>query len=620
MAPRTLSDLVFHVRELSVGRGDFLSVRLPTGRESLSASDFVSNVHGLALALEEQGVEPGDRVAIFSENRPEWPTVDFACQLLGVPTVPIYPSMGAEQVGYILRNSGSRMIFYSDTAKRDLLDGLEGALTRRFEAVAFDADAVLDGGPSLTRLLGRGAARRGEVPLERLRGRVDEDDLASVIYTSGTTGDPKGVMLTQANLVSNFLALSKIWKIGDGDLAMSLLPLPHVFQRTIDHLCLYRGAAIHYVPRFDDVMPALRELRPTIVASVPRLWERARARTLAALESESPPRRLLDRWCLEVGRRYAAELQEGFVGPLLALERWIAERLLYRRLRGRFGGRLRLAISVGALLAPEVSRFYEAIGMPVYQGYGLTETSPVLAMSAPKNRRSGSVGRAVPTVEVRIAEDGEIHVKSPGVMRGYWERPEATRESLDDDGWLATGDIGAIDTSGYLFITDRKRDLLSLAGGRTLAPQPIESRLTSHAAISQAVVVGDGREAPAVLVVPDALTFRAELGEEDLSPEEIALHPAVRRRIATLLAEVNADLPEGERLRRFRVLPRELTVEAGELTPTYQIRRRAIRRRYAEEIAALYAKEGTKEGTKEGEKRAAGKDDPGDDTTGNGYA
>jgi long-chain acyl-CoA synthetase len=503
--------------------------------------------------------------------------------------VPIFPSLAAEEVGYVLRNSGSRLVFYSDVAKRDLLIELQSALTSSLQVVAFDTDATVPEGMTVTRLLGRGESRRGDVPLERFRGRVEPDDLASIIYTSGTTGDPKGVMLSHRNLVSNFLAFGELFEVGPRDLAVSFLPMSHIFQRTVDHLCFYRGAAIHYVPDVEELQRALGEVRPTLLGSVPLLWERAYSQIMKDLESRGTLGRALGRWALGVGRRHAAEVRDGFVGPLLAAQRQLAFRLVLRDIRKRFGARLRLPISGGAPLTREVSEFFEAIGMSVFQGYGLTEASPVLATNSPRGQRRGSVGRPLPEVEIRVAEDGEILAKGPGVMRGYWENLSATRLSVDDDGWLHTGDIGEIDKSGFLYITDRKKDVIVTSSGESVAPQPIERELESHSLISQAVVVGDDSPYLAVLVVPDFDRLGDEIGER-LSPEELVDHPEARRTIANLLAEVNARLGEHERLRRFRMLPRELTREAGELTPTYKVRRRVISRRFAVEIASLYSK------------------------------
>jgi long-chain acyl-CoA synthetase len=589
MSVGTLADLVFHVRNVSSGRPELLSVLLDGRREVLSAADFLRNVHSLALALEGRGLAKGERVAIFSENRPEWHIVDFACQLIGAPTVPLYPALGRGQAGFMLRNSGCRWVFYSGADKREMLTGLVPTLTASPMLVAFDGAAAADGGTSITRLMGEGAARIGEVPIERFRGRVEEEDLASLIYTSGATGDPKGVMLSHRNLISNVLACGEIFTLTADDLAISMLPLSHGFQRTVDHLCFYRGVAIHYVPSSADLTAALRRERPTVLAAMPAVYERAvqEARELAGARG-SLGRRVF-RWAIEAGIRRAAAERGGFVGPFLALQRQLADVLVLRGIRRRFGGRLRFPISGSAPISSEVSDFFDAIGTPLFQGYGLTETSPVLASSAPRQHRPGSVGKALSTVELKVAEDGEILAKGPGVMKGYWANPRATAESVDDSGWLHTGDVGRIDQSGYVFITDRKQDLLLTAAGERIAPQPIEKRLTGHGVLAQAVVVGDGRPYLAALLVPDFERLRAETAElAELSDAEIAEHADVLERVRQAVDEVNADLPEAERVFRWRLLERPLSVERGELTHTSKLRRRVVMQRFADHVAALY--------------------------------
>ncbi|MEE8526360.1 MAG: long-chain fatty acid--CoA ligase [Thermoanaerobaculia bacterium] len=587
MSVRTLSDLIFHVRDISTGHPDLLTVRMPARREAVSATDFLRNVHSLALALEARGLAKGDRVAIYSESRPEWHVADFACQLLGAPTVPLIPASPARQVGFIIRNSGCRWIFYSDAVKRDLLAELMGAVTSPPQAVAFDADAAMAEGMSITRLIGEGAERRGEIPIERFRGRVAEEDLASLLYTSGTTGDPKGVMLSHRNLVSNFLACDELFDdLGPQDLAVSFLPLSHGVQRTLDHLCFYRGASIHYVPTLEDVPRALREERPTLLVAVPRIIERTYQSLREDLRAESAWRRRLTEWSVAIGERHAAASRSGFVGPLLALERQLAEALVFRRIRRRFGGRLRYAISGGGALAPEVSEFFEAVGLPLYQGYGLTETSPVLASSGPDQQRQGSVGKPLSDVELRVAEDGEILARGPGVMQGYWANPGGTAASFDESGWLFTGDVGRIDQSGYLFITDRKEHLLVLSGGETVAPQPIEKLIVSRAAgLLRAVVVGDGHPHVGALLVPDFEPLREELGEQEAGA--LAEHPELVGRVEAAIDKINEELVEHARVRRFKLLDSDFSVEEEELTPTFQIRRKTINRRWADEIAAL---------------------------------
>ncbi len=372
MALGTLSDLVFHVREISSGHPELLSVRLER-RETLSAADFLRSVHSLALALEAGGLEKGDRVAIFSENRPEWHVADFACQLLGVATVPIFPALPRRQVGFILRNSGSRSVFYSDAGKHDLLRELEPTLTSPPALVAFDAAAAAPGGTSITRLMGEGAARLGEVPIERFRGRVKGEDPASLIYTAGAAAEPKAVMLSHRDLISNMLACGEIVDLSRADLALSFLPLSQGFQRTVDHLCFHRGVAIHYVPAIEDVPDAVRRERPTVLVATPEVYGQVRRRTLERNGDQSPLRRRLFRWAMDAGRRHVEARKRGFVGPLLALQRKLAEWLVFRRVHERFGGRLRLAISGGAALEADVSEFFETLGMPLLPGDRLAE-------------------------------------------------------------------------------------------------------------------------------------------------------------------------------------------------------------------------------------------------------
>ena len=491
MAIQTLSDLVFHLRDLPGGRADLLTVRWPTQRESVSSADFLRGIHSLVLALDARGLERGDRVAIYSETRPEWHTVDFACQLLGLVSVPLNPELDAKQLGFILRNSGSQWVFYSNQAKREMLVELQSALTSPIQMVAMEGDAAVTGGLTLTSLLGEGAARRGDVPLERYRGQTKAEDLATLLYTAGTTGDPKGVMLSQGNLVANFKACGEVFKLGPEDLALAFLPLSHGFQRTVDHLCFYRGVPIHYVPSLERVPEALREMKPTLLAAVPEVYERAYQRTLARVAEQSSFHQRVFHWALSAGRRYLSAARGGLIGPILALERRLAKRLVYRDVRQRFGGRLRFAISGGGPISAEAGEFFQIVGVPLYQAYGLAETSPILASNAPRQQRQGSVGKALAEVKLKVAEDGEILAKGPGLMQGYWDNPKGSAASVDESGWLHTGDVGHIDQSGYLFVTDRKKNLLTLADGRQVAPQPIEKVLTGRGLFTHAVVVGD---------------------------------------------------------------------------------------------------------------------------------
>ncbi|MCG8462379.1 MAG: long-chain fatty acid--CoA ligase [Holophagales bacterium] len=596
MPLETLNDLVFHVRETSAGRQDLLRMARPGRAESLSTTDFLRSVHSLALALEARGLEKGERVAILAENRPEWHVVDLACHLLGAITVPILPASSPARVAFLLRNSGSRWVFYSDEEKRDLLLGVRAGLTAAPIEIAFDSGAAMPEGSvgvapgTLTLLLGEGAPRLGEVPIERFRGRVGPADLASIPYTSGTTGDPKGVMLSHGNFVSNLLACAAVFDIGPDDGAVSFLPLAHIFQRTIDYLCLFRGVRISYVPSLDRVMAALRTETPTVMAAAPAVYERIHRRVAGQVEKRSAPYRRLFSWAVGVGKHHATASREGLIGPFLALQRAMASRLVFRRVQALLGGRLRFAVSGGAPLAGEVETFFEAVGVPVFQGYGLTEASPVLTANHPRSQRPGSVGKPLSEVEMRIAEDGEILVRGPGVMQGYWQNETATAASRDSSGWFRTGDLGHMDKSGYVFITDRKQDVLTLASGEKVAPRPIETLLTSSSPlIQQAVVVGEGRPHLAALLVPDSREARKLLGEEGPEAGSLAHRPELREAIGQAVAAASSRLVEEHGIRGFHILDTPLTVEAGELTTTFDLRRKEIGRRYAAEIEALYA-------------------------------
>jgi long-chain acyl-CoA synthetase len=584
----TLSDLVFDVRDSWSGRTDLLAIRRRGRLEQVSTAELVTAAHSLALALEERGLRPGERVALWAENCPEWHVVDFACHLLGAVSVPIYPTLSPQAVAYILKNCGASWVFYSDAEKAAAFAQIGASLSRSVRTVALDHEARGDG-DSLMLLQASGAGRIGEVPLERFRGRTSPTDTASIIYTSGTTGEPKGVMLSHRNFISNVLACETLFPLGPTDQALSFLPLSHVFERTVDYLFLLRGVAIHYAPSIERVPPLLLEVRPTVLASVPRLYERAYLRALANVAKETPLKQRLFHWSLRVGKRWSEARKRGtLVSPLLALQRAVAARLVHRKIQARFGGRLRFAIAGGAALGDQVAEFFDAVGVALYQGYGLTESAPVLAVNSPKANRRSSVGRAIPGVEIQIGDDGEILARSPGLMQGYWGNDEATREAIDEQGWLHTGDIGRVDGDGFLYITDRKKDILITSGGKNVAPQPIEQLLTAQPAIAQVVVVGDNYPYLTALVVPRF---------EDLPPpfagraqEELLADAAFEQWIDAAVDAVNAQLSEHERVRNWQFLPRELSLAEGEMTPTLKVRRRVVLERYHDLVASMYLK------------------------------
>ena len=583
----TLADLLFRVADRYGKREDLLSIRRHGRTESLSTAGFVDAVRRTATALESQGVAKGDRVALLSTNRPEWHVVDFACHLLGAVSVPIYPTLTAAQVDYILRDSGAGWVFYDDGAKRDLLTGIDptgpngdGSEQNGLQLVAFDEDATAEGGTNLASLIA-GTPPPEDADLEAFRGRVGRGDTASIIYTSGTTGDPKGVVLSHWNFVSNILCCQRLYDLGEDDQALSFLPLSHVFERTVDYLFFHRGVSIHYSPAIERVAALMPTVRPTVLCSVPRLYESAYIRISNTFATQPPARRRLIDWALKVGHRRA----ERGGARLRAL---VADRLVFRKIKERFGGRLRFAISGGAAIADEVAAFFDAIGIRLYQGYGLTETAPVLSVNYRGASRRGSVGPAAPGVELRIAADGEILARTEGLMQGYWRNPEATSEAIDADGWFHTGDIGRIDDDGFVFITDRKKDLLVTSGGKNIAPQPIEQMLITHPAVAQVVVVGDGYPYLNALIVPNYAEPPPRF--EGMSPEELRQDPRLHETIQRLLDQTNQRLPAHERVRRYRLLERELTIEEGEITPTLKVRRKIVSERYRDVIASMYLK------------------------------
>ena len=585
-SPSTLADLAFQVAAAGRGR------RLVAGKRGndwswWTAEEWLAAIHHVAIALERRGVEKGDRIALLSANCPEWHLIDFACHFLGAALVPIYITLPADQVAYILEDSGSRFIFYRDREQAETVRGARKLLGRPIEGVHLTVDTAGSSDLAFETLRGEGAAAAAQHPIDGYRGRASSDDLASLIYTSGTTGRPKGVMLTQRNLVSNFLACSELFPIGPEDTTLSFLPLSHVFQRIVDYLFLFKGLTIQYLTSIEQAPRALLEVKPTVLASVPRLYERAYLRVLDNVRKEPARKQGIFNWAVEVGERCSATGQ--LEVPLrYKVQYATATRLVFRKIQDRFGGRLRFAIAGGAALPEKVGRFFTAVGIDLYEGYGLTETSPVLCVNRPGAARFGTVGKPIPGVELLIADDGEILAKSPGVMRGYWNQPEATALAIDPDGWFHTGDVGRIDADGFLRITDRKKDLIVTSGGKNIAPQPIEQLLTASGVLAQAIVIGDNYPYLTALVVPSTEELPPEL--QPLTPAERINHPLLLERVEAAVADVNRKLAEHERIRRFRLMERDFTVDRGEMTPTLKLKRRVIMERYGDLVSSMYLK------------------------------
>jgi long-chain acyl-CoA synthetase len=559
----------------------------------LSYREVADQVQDLSVGLLELGVQPGDRVAILSENRPEWAIADYACLAAGCTDVPIYPTLPAKQAEYILRDSGAVAVLVSTDAQ------LEKVLSVRDRAPALRHVIGFDGRGSgvlpYAEVLARGrAARAGHAEWRSRALQTGPDDLATLIYTSGTTGDPKGVMLTHGNIASNVSTSVELFSFRDSDECLSFLPLSHIFERMFGHYCMfYKGVLINYAGGIDTVPTDMQERRPTLMASVPRLYEKIYARVHETVRSASPVRRRLFAWGKQVGEDWADRVVDRRpVPPGLAIARRLADRLVFARLRARTGGRIRFFISGGAPLSPDIARFFFAAGMPILEGYGLTETSPVMAVNTFEHLKLGSVGRPIPGVEIRIAPDGEIITRGPNVMRGYFNKPEATAEALDPDGWFHTGDIGVLDAEGFLRITDRKKDLIVTAGGKNIAPQPIENLAKTSKFVTSAVMLGDRRPFPIMLVVPNADAVRGWVqhkGLGDGSLEQLLALADVQQKVEREVRKTLRDLAQYEMPKRLLLLPHDFSVEAGELTPTLKVRRRIVEQRHKEAIERLYA-------------------------------
>jgi len=560
----------------------------------LSTEEVCRAVRDATLGLREAGIERGDRVAILSENRPEWTIADLAIQCVGAINVPIYPTLLDEQIRFILADCGARAVVCSTTEQLGKIarvrDGLEALRT----VVALDP---IEGPPApdlpWSDLCAGGAKLAAAHPglFDEMRSAVQPGDLASIIYTSGTTGVPKGVMLTHANFISNVLATIAILPMTDRDVALSFLPLSHVLERMAEYAYLSRGATIAYAESVETLPQDLQAVSPTIVAMVPRVFEKFHSRVMDAVRSGSAVKRALFGWALRVGQARVPYLLEGRPLPRgLALRAALADRLVFSKIRERVGGRISYFISGGAPLNADLARFFWGAGLPVYEGYGLTETSPVISVNCPGRARLGTVGPVVADVEVRIAEDGEILVRGPNVMQGYYRNEEANQQ-IFRDGWLCTGDIGMLDADGFLAITDRKKDVIKTSGGKIVAPQPMENDLKADRYIANAVVVGERRRFISALLVPDFAgleTFCGDEGLDRLPREEQLRHPKVQELFRRRIDRAMEGRPRYEQVKAFRLLPRELTLEDGEMTPTLKVKRSVVERKFQELSNSMY--------------------------------
>jgi long-chain acyl-CoA synthetase len=594
MPPATLNDLFFSaIAEES--RTVVMRHKVAGKWHDIQRTELRDRVRNLNAALRELGLVAGERMAILSENRPEWAVADYACLTARLTDVTVYPSLPAHQIVYILKDSGARGIFVSNQAQLDKILEIRAELPDLKHVICFDSLALPYGVISMQELELRGASAVARYPdWEQDARTVRPADLATLIYTSGTTGDPKGVMLSHGNITSNVNAGLAVLTIGPGDECLSFLPLCHIFERMVGHyVMLYAGAIISYATSHDTVAAELVEVRPTLLASVPRLYEKIYSKVVDGASNRGGLTRAIFEWAKVTGEEQLEYvLASRRVPPGLALGKKIADLLVFRKLRARMGGRIRYMVSGGAPLSQEICRFFITAGLPILEGYGLTETSPVITVNTFAMLKPGTVGRPLPGVEVKIANDGEVLSRGPHIMLGYWNKPEATAQVIDRDGWFHTGDIGLIDNDGCLRITDRKKDLIVTAGGKNIAPQPIEGMLKTNKYFANAVMLGDKRAFPIMLLVPNFHTLNAWLaskGKPSHAPEALVLQPDVQEKLEREARKSLRDLAQFETPKKFLLLPHDFTIESGMLTPTQKVKRRVVEEHYREQIEALYS-------------------------------
>ncbi len=597
---RTLCDLYFNTID-GQAKPDMLMAKKKGLWEVVSSAEVAETVEKFSCGLMALGVKPGDRVALLSEDRPKWLMADYAILTAGAVTVPLYATLNAQESAYIVNNSDAEVAIVSNEDQANKLLSQRDNIKRLRNIIMMDPPTNGTGDLLEWRKVmewGTDFAAKNQGVHRSVAAGVTPDDLATLIYTSGTTGLPKGVMLTHENFVENCKFGMEYLEIDSSDRALVFLPLSHVFERMIDYCYFWKGVTMAYAESIDKVADNLGEVRPTMMAAVPRLYEKVYAKLMEQAAHSSSIKKALIHWSIRTVSEWAEAVKSpGGVPAGLKMKKAVADKLVPKKLRARVGGRIRFFVSGGAPLPRHLAAFFYGCGLPIAEGYGLSETSPVIAVNevykdGKDGVRFGAVGRPLKNLEVRIAEDGELWVRGPSIMKGYYKMPEKTREVLTEDGWFATGDIARQDEEGYLFITDRKKELLVTAGGKNVAPQPIENALKMNKYVIQAVLLGDRKPYITALIVPNwdnVIEYAKSKGVDKIDPRALCGEPVVRHLFKNVIDRTNADLSRYEQIKRCKLLPKELTQEDGELTPTLKVKRRVILKKYADLIEALYA-------------------------------
>ncbi len=564
--------------------------------KGITYQEYRRNVELFGMGLASLGLKKGDKVGIIAENRPEWIVADMAIVCLGAVDVPIYPTLTPKQVEFIFNDAQVKIAIVSNMFQlnkvlkiKNDVKTLERCIIMTEKGAIEDKDVLAF---SKVYALGTEFEKSNPGFFRESMAKPKPEDLLTIIYTSGTTGNPKGVMLTHDNLVSNIIASADAIPFGPSDVLLSFLPLCHSFERMAGYYtAMSTGAQVAYAESIETVRDNLVEVKPTIVTTVPRLFERIRGRMLKQVDNSPPIRQKIFYWAVGVGGEYAAAKKRGRVGAGLALKHAIASKLVFSKLQARTGGRIRFFVSGGAALSKDLGEFFEAVGIQIIEGYGLTETSPVLTVNRLNDFKFGTVGKPIERVEIKIAEDGEILARGPCIMKGYYNSPKATEEVIDKQGWFHTGDVGMFDKEGHLMITDRKKHLFVSSGGKNIAPQPIENLFLQSKYIDQFVLIGDGRMFCTALIVPefDTLKDYANSAGVGFSNEsELISKDTIRKLFHQEIEKLQKDLSHFERVRRFELLPQALTVENGEITPTQKVKRKVVEQKYAPIIEKMY--------------------------------
>jgi len=591
---RTVNDVLVR----ATGRGDRAVLMAQDGVASwspISSVELYGRVRALADVLRDWGIGKGDRVALLSENRWEWPVTDFAVLAIGGVDVPLYPTLTPEQIGYMLRDSGAKVAFVS-TAELYEKIRQAGELPELKAVVVMDPGEH-EGAESFAALMKDAEAKQQrDAGFDVLLKTARPEDLATIIYTSGTTGEPKGAMLTHGNLASNLNYSTGPLGLGDTDTGISFLPLSHVTARHLDYALMCHGTKLAYCAKFDQLPAAMKAIQPTIVVAVPRVYEKIR-QAVEGKSAASPVKHKIFQWALGVGKAHRKEILEGRRPSGLAWK--LANKLVFGKIAEAFGGKVRIFISGGAPLGVDTAGWFADAGIVILEGYGLTETSPVIALNYPGAHKLGTVGKPLENIECRFASDGELEVKGPSVFVGYWKKEKETKDTFTDDGWFKTGDIGNVDDQGFLSITDRKKELLKTSGGKFIAPQPIENKLKANTLVGHAAMVGDKHKFVCVLISPNLAALKSWAtgqGVQTNDTSAMVKDPKVIKAYQEIVDRVNKELANYESIKRMCVVSEEWTVETDELTPSMKLKRRVVEKKYEREIAAFYADEATAKG------------------------